>query len=288
MRLNVARKLMLVGAACMAVLAAGSAGAADLAPVYRKAPVAPAAPVPSWTGFYLGGNVGYGWNDKASNLAFGTTDPLLQPLVDAARLAGVYPTSLSPSAKGVIGGGQIGYNWQLPSQWLMGLEADIQGSGIKGSDSVTTTAFPFDTTATSLTKSIDWFGTVRGRIGFLASPQWLLYATGGLAYGETKISFNTADLVLGCVANASICAAGAKSDVRVGWTAGGGVEAMLAPNWSAKVEYLYVDLGRSSLNVTSSTVPAIVFNTSTDFREHIVRAGLNYHFNWDGPLVARY
>jgi outer membrane immunogenic protein len=275
-----------LGVAGVALGIVTSAGAADLAPVY-KAPVA-VAPISLWTGFYIGGNVGYGWDSRSSDLAVGTTDPAIAPILDAILAAGSYPASLSPSAKGVIGGGQIGYNWQLPPQWLVGLEADIQGSGIKGSDSRTLSPPLFDATSTGVTKSIDWFGTARGRIGFLANPQWLLYATGGLAYGEAKLSFNTVDVTSGCIAGAFLCAAGSSSGVRVGWTAGGGVEAMLAPNWSAKVEYLYVDLGRRSVDIASSTIPAVIFSPSTEFREHIVRAGINYHFNWGGPLVARY
>src|SRR6185312_14587303 len=98
-----------------------------------------------------------------------------------------------------------------------------------------------DAISTGVTKSIDWFGTVRGRVGFLVTPQWLLYGTGGLAYGETKSSFTTTDLTGGCVPNGTLCATGASSGVSTGWTAGAGAEAMLAPNWSAKVEYLYVD-----------------------------------------------
>ncbi|WP_315837406.1 porin family protein [Bradyrhizobium prioriisuperbiae] len=287
MMTDIARKLVLAGAFAAGLMAAGSAVAADLA---YKAPVkviAP-APVPTWTGFYIGGNVGYGWDaSKSSGLGLSTTDPGLQPFVDALLAAGSYPASLSPNAKGVIGGGQIGYNWQVSPQWLFGLEADIQGSGIKGSDSRTLFPVQFDATSTSLTKSIDWFGTVRGRIGLLANPQWLIYATGGLAYGDAKLSFNTTDVTSGCIVGATICASGSSSGVRVGWTAGGGVEAMLAPNWSAKVEYLYVDLGRRSLDVPASTGP-FVFSASADFREHIVRAGINYHFNWGGPVVARY
>ncbi len=143
-------------------------------------------------------------------------------------------------------------------------------------------------TTTGVTKSIDWFGTVRGRLGVLATPQWLLYATGGFAYGQTRTSFTTTDLTSGCIANAFLCASGASSSLRTGWTVGAGTEAMLAPNWSVKFEYLYVDLGRRSMDVPSSTVPAIIFNTSTAFRENIVRVGLNYHFNMGGPVVARY
>ena len=146
-----------------------------------------------------------------------------------------------------------------------------------------------DSTSTGVTKSIDWFGTVRGRVGFLATPQVLLYGTGGLAYGQTKSSFTTTDVTFGCIANATLCANGSSSSVRAGWTAGAGAEAMLGSNWSAKLEYLYVDLGRYSPSISTSTLPAVVFfNTSAQFHEQVVRVGLNYHFNWTGPVVAKY
>jgi outer membrane immunogenic protein len=284
------KKLALASVVGIAAISAGAAVAADLPAAYRlpvKAVVAP--PAPSWTGFYIGGNVGYGWDNTSSGVSAASTDPTLAPALAAELAAGVYPTSLSPSAKGVIGGGQVGYNWQLASQGLIGLEADLQGSGIKGSASQTLSAPLFDTTSTGVTKSIDWFGTVRGRLGLLVTPQWLLYGTGGFAYGQAKSSFSTTDLTAGCVPpGISICAAGASSGVRTGWTAGAGAEAMLTPNWSVKVEYLYVDLGSSALSIPSSTIPAIVFGTSTTFREQIARVGVNYHFDWNGPVVARY
>ena len=283
--MNFVGKLGLAGTAWIAAACTGAV-AADLSPAY-KAPVKAIAPVASWTGFYIGGNVGYGWDSGSSGVSALSTDAALAPALAAILAAGSYPTSLSPSAKGVIGGGQIGYNWQLPSQWLVGLEADLQASGIKGSDSQTRSPPFFDMTSTGVTKSIDWFGTVRGRVGFLVTPQWLLYGTGGLAYGQTKSSFTTTDLTRGCVPNATLCANGASSSLRTGWTAGAGAEAMLAPNWSVKVEYLYVDLGRRSITIPASTLP-VVFSTSTAFREQIVRVGFNYHFNWTGPVVAKY
>jgi outer membrane immunogenic protein len=284
---SIIKKLGLVSVVSIAVASAGAAVAADLSPAY-KAPVQAVAPAATWTGFYIGGNVGYGWDSGSTGVSAFSTDPALAPALAAIVGAGSYPAALSPSANGAIGGGQIGYNWQLPSQWLIGLEADIQGSGIKGAASQTLSPPGFDTTSTGVTKSIDWFGTVRGRVGFLVTPQWLLYGTGGLAYGQTKSSFNTTDLTGGCVPNATLCANGASSSVRTGWTAGAGAEAMLAPNWSVKVEYLYVDLGRRSMDIPASTIPAIVFNTSTPFREQTVRVGLNYHFGWTGPVVAGY
>ena len=284
---NIVKKLGLATVAWIAAASLGAAVAADLSPAY-KAPVKAVAPASGWTGLYIGGNVGYGWDSGSSGVSALSTDAALAPALAAILAAGSYPTSLSPSAKGVIGGGQIGYNWQLPSQWLIGLEADLQASGIKGSASQTLSPALLDMTSTGVTKSIDWFGTVRGRVGFLVTPQWLLYGTGGLAYGETKSSFTTTDLAFGCVPNATLCANGASSGIRAGWTAGAGAEAMLAPNWSVKVEYLYVDLGGRSMNIPAFTLPAIVFSASTPFREQIARVGLNYHFDWAGPVVARY
>jgi outer membrane immunogenic protein len=285
--MNFVGKLGLAGAAWIAAACTGAV-AADLSPAY-KAPVKAISPVANWTGFYIGGNVGYGWDSgSTTGISSASIDPALAPALAAIVGAGSYPAALSPSTKGVIGGGQIGYNWQLPPQWLIGLEADLQGADLRGTDSQTRSPAFFDAASTGVTKSIDWFGTVRGRIGFLATPQWLLYGTGGLAYGQTKSTFTTTDLTAGCLPNATLCANGASSSTRAGWTAGAGAEAMLAPNWSVKVEYLYVDLGRRSINIPSSTIPAIMFNTSTSFREQLVRVGLNYHFNWTGPVVANY
>jgi len=264
----------------------GSAVAADLRPAY-KAPVTAIAPVATWTGFYIGGNIGYGWDTGSTGVSARAADPALAPALAAILAAGSFPSSLSTSAKGVIGGGQAGYNWQM-SQWLFGLEADFQGSDIKATATQALTPALFDATSTSVTKSLDWFGTVRGRLGVLATPQWLLYATGGLAYGQTRTSFTTTDVTSGCVPGATICANGSSSSVRAGWTVGAGVEALLGSNWSVKLEYLYVDLGRRSADLPASTVPGIVFTTSTEFREQIARVGLNYHFNIGGPVVARY
>jgi outer membrane immunogenic protein len=287
--MKIVKKLGLAGVVGITAVAAGAAVAADLPAAYRppvKAVVAP--PAPSWTGFYIGGNVGYGWDSRSTGISAISTDPALAPALAAVLAAGSYPTSLSPSAKGVIGGGQVGYNWQLASQGLIGIEADLQGSGIKGSaNQVLSPAF-FDTTSTGVTKSIDWFGTVRGRVGLLVTPQWLLYATGGFAYGQAKSSFISTDVTSGCLPGGTFCAAGASSGIRTGWTAGAGAEAMLSPNWSVKVEYLYLDLGAPTVSIPSSTIPAIVFSTSTPFREQIVRVGVNYHFDWARPVVARY
>lgn len=279
------KKLALAGAVTTAA-AWGPAHAADLAPTY-KAPVKAIAPVTTWNGFYVGGNVGYDWSTGSTGISVLSTDPALAAPLAALVAAGAFPTALSPSAKGVIGGIQAGYNWQIGQQWLVGLEADFQGADVKGSSTQVLTPPFADATSTTVTKGIDWFGTVRGRLGVLVAPQWLLYGTGGFAYGRTKSSFSTTDLTSGCLVGGTICASGTSSGTSTGWTAGAGTEVMFAPNWSFKAEYLYVDLGRRTLNVASSTIPAIVFTTSTPYREQIARVGINYHFS-AGPVVARY
>ena len=282
--MKIVKKLGLAGVAGIAAVAAGAAVAADLPTAYRPpAKAYVAEPVPAWTGFYIGGNLGGGFDKGSSGgLVATSSDPTLAPALAAILAAGSYPTSLSPQAKGVIGGGQIGYNWQFATQAVFGLEADFQGSGLKGSDDQVFSPALFDATSTDLTKSIEWYGTVRGRIGFLVAPQWLLYGTGGFAYGQTKTSFTTTDATAGCIPGGTLCAAGATSSVRTGWTAGAGVEVQFTPNWSMKAEYLYMDLGTVAMNIPTSTIPAISFATSTAYHEQIARVGFNYRFDWAG------
>ena len=163
-----------LAAILVASFSVASALAADLPlRTYTKAPVY-VEPVYDWTGFYIGLNGGYSWGNSSNTFTAGTL-----PV-----------TTASQHMNGWVFGGQAGYNWQM-SQWLFGLETDIQGSGIKGTATQALTPALFDATSTAVTKPIDWFGTVRGRLGVLATPQWLLYATGGLAYGQTKTGFTT-------------------------------------------------------------------------------------------------
>jgi outer membrane immunogenic protein len=117
-------------------------------------------------------------------------------------------------------------------------------------------------------KDIPWFGTVRGRLGFLPTDHILLYATGGLAYGEARVSGTVTAPRLGA---ANFNAA----DIKVGWTAGGGIEAALIDSWTVKLEYLYLDLGTVALNTTALGAP---LTSSARIHDNIVRAGLNYRF----------
>jgi outer membrane immunogenic protein len=269
----------IAASALAAIAVASAASAADLAArPYTKAPVM--APVYDWTGFYIGGNVGYSWGRSSDT----------STLTNGAGTV-LFTTGAGANMDGVIGGGQIGYNWQIQN-WVWGLEADIQGSDQKGRrDYLCPTGvctppfgviavFPGPAVPVALDQKLEWFGTVRGRVGVLATPQVLFYATGGLAYGEVNTS--------------AVIGAGAfgfnAHDTRVGYTVGAGVEGAIGGNWTAKLEYLYMDLGRTS-GTFLTTIPALgggvlSYNYSSRITDNIVRVGLNYKFG--GPVIAKY
>ena len=263
------KRLLLAATALVGLAAIGSASAADLA---LKAPPPP-APVYSWTGWYAGVNVGGSFGRASDTASYGA--------------AAVPFTAASTNAKldGVIGGGQIGYNWQANSV-LFGLEADIQGSGERGTATRTAgvagfcgviALFPC-TTAGVLgdQEKLPWFGTVRGRLGVLASPTWLFYVTGGLAYGEIKSS-ETLTVTGGPFPGGVL--ANSFNTTRAGWTVGGGVEGVITGNWTAKLEYLYMDYGTIN-NTFAGVVPFFTpINLSTHVTDNVVRVGLNYHFH---------
>jgi outer membrane immunogenic protein len=131
-------------------------------------------------------------------------------------------------------------------------------------------------------EKLDWFGTVRGRVG-VTFDRALLYATGGLAYGHATLS-TALTRTTGCAGNN--CQNGSTADTKFGWTVGGGLEWAFANNWSVKGEYLYYDLGSLSHTMVDPAFPA-VFNASASLRGSVARAGLNYKFN-SGPVVAKY
>jgi outer membrane immunogenic protein len=278
----------------VALVAIGAAPvlAADLpaAPVYSNAPPV-VAPVYNWTGFYVGLNAGGAISDTSYN-----TYPT-GCYVAAAPCAGGPPQNSFRSALATFnggsftGGGQAGYNWQSGSA-VFGIETDInftgQNTSINQLIALPVPPFvPGSFFLNSTSDKLDWFGTLRGRAGFLATPTLLLYGTGGLAYGH--VASTTVDQV---TTTPDFYSASA-STVRVGWTAGAGAEWMFAPNWSAKLEYLYVDLGTASYNVPCSNgvafclqTPPPTYQTDLRVRDNIVRVGVNYHFG--GPVVAKY
>ena len=267
-------KLLVGTAAFVAFATIGSASAADL-PV--KAPPMVAPPVWSWTGFYVGANVGGHWGDD--ELTTTTSPPNFvagfATALDAASAATVKP-------QGLIGGVQAGYNWQFNS-FLMGVEADANGLSGTGSRSVTFGPLGGAGAGTFMNDSVQetFLATVRGRVG-VTFDRALLYATGGYAVGTIKTSDN-----LGFPGNFND--ATSASTTRSGWTAGAGVEYAFAPNWSAKVEYLFVDLGTTNVALACGVAPCVNPNDSIvhhRYTDDILRVGVNYHFG--GPVVARY
>jgi outer membrane immunogenic protein len=287
-------------AAIVAVAFASSAAtAADLP---RKAPAySPPPPVLSWTGFYVGGTVGGGWDKEAVNyspndyigaqVVNGTGGfPLEQPMANGYRVR----------QSGVVGGLELGYNWQFAPNWLLGLETDFSFSGMNGSTSGTTNfqgngGGIVQTQTVTARQDTDWFGTVRGRAGWLATPNLLLFGTGGLAYGRVVDSaqyvINGPPLIITfsgppfthsavCPDN-TVCFAGSSSKTRMGWTAGGGGEWRFDQHWSAKLEYQFIDFGTETVRVTALNGGGLTpgsFNALFHDRFNVVRAGLNYRF----------
>ena len=259
--------------ALLSAFAASPAMAADM-PV--KAPPMPAAvPLFNWTGFYIGLNGGYSWGRSSRDLNF--FNPLNGVTIATAAGAG-------RDLDGGVFGGQIGYNWQM-SNWVLGFEADAQWTGQQGS----TTALcgvagcflagvpATVTTTATLTDKLEWFGTFRGRVGFAVMPTALLYVTGGGAYGSVKTDLGLATFT----ANGTpIAVAGSRSTDRFGWTVGAGLEWGFAPSWSAKIEYLYMDLGSISNSVVLPTAGGLALgaNVSSRITDSVFRGGINYRF----------
>jgi outer membrane immunogenic protein len=301
------------------LLVAAPAMAADL-----KLPPAPPLPPaveegPMWTGFYAGLNAGGAWSN-ANTLQLASAPVWLSPdnpgpnpsgpldYSTAAALAasGNWPAG---SSGGFIGGGQIGYAYQIAS-FVMGIEADIQGlagSGGAGSPGWRAVSVPGPNVmghsiaaAFSARKSLDWMGTVRGRIGYLLSPTLMVYGVGGLAYGGVSagVSGFAAQTPDNPIYSITGPGSAAYASTAVGWTAGGGLEWMFLPGWSVKAEYLYVDLGsaRFPVGVTGQSLNAggpndgLKWATATSatarFNGNIARAGVNYHFHFGGTPFA--
>ena len=280
-----------------------AATAADL-PSRKAPPVEPPPPVFTWTGFYIGMNYGYAAKGS-SDIRIGGV-----PMFDMS-LANVWPGAAATGATGVVsgrlngffGGAQIGYNKQFANGVIAGVEADIQGGGINGGGgfgSLVAATAPGSTALTSVSmhRALQHFGTVRGRIGYSVTPTLFGYITGGLAYGGTSLTARVNQAL-----NPSLLATGnasaSKFAERVGWTIGAGAEMALTSNLSAKLEYLYYDLG--SVTATFPNFGPLVQNgvgavatglaQQSRFNGHIFRTGLNYRFGGqsdDGSILPAF
>lgn len=272
------KRIVIGMAAAMSLFATGALAADLAARPYVKAPVM-VDPVWSWTGFYVGANGGYSWGRSRTDVSY----------FNSATGAAIVPpagsiTNASFDMNGGIAGGQAGYNWQN-ANWVFGIEGDLQWSGEKGSAGYScagSAVFPvagpclpgltflpagaLTNTVLTIDQHLQWFGTVRGRVGILATPKVLFYGTGGLAFGEIKTTGTMSGFTPAGVAVASVAS---NSTTRAGWTAGVGVEGKITQNWSAKLEYLYIDLSTSQFAITG---------VSNGYSASVVRAGVNYHF----------
>lgn len=255
----------------------------------------------SWTGAYVGGNVGYSWGNWDSTSA--------TPIFPGP--GGTLVSTASPNVQGAVAGGQAGYNWQFAPQWLVGVEGDIDWSGEHASDggnfstSGLTVGFPqgigacdlhspCTTTVTGTTANnwkLDWFATLRGRLGFVADQTWLFYGTGGIAFAGVGFSSSTSTTTtitdsIGQIVNPATAAAGGSpvtvnsgggaNTTRVGFAVGGGIEKMLSQNWSVKAEYLFMDFGTYTFLAGTGSA------TSVKLLDNVVRVGVNYKF-WPNP-----
>jgi outer membrane immunogenic protein len=271
------RKSLILAAAFAATT--GAALAADL-PSTKEAPTLAPAPAFSWTGFYAGATIGYGWQNDLHSVG-----PSNLYSTDWA-----YPGEInSPSVNsdGVIGGLEFGYNYQLSPALVAGLEGDVSWAGVTGSDSVGgTTDYSRVMTGSDRT---DFLSTVRLRLGLTPFDRVLVFATGGLALANvdlhTALSRPGWGPFMGC-AGANNCQAGSSNGMEVGWTVGGGVEWAFAGAWSAKIEYLYYNVSSSYLMV-DPYFPS-VFNSQQNIDGNVVRLGLNYRFGASEPVLAKY
>ena len=275
------RKIIITGI----VIAAMAAG-----PAFAQRPV----PMWTWTGYYVGGNLGYSWGEDSGPV----------------RLGSAFVVDTKISLDGVIGGIQTGYNWQV-NNWVYGLELDFQGSGQKGSasflcpggstptplvnglctrghvgDTINDPALPATIT---LNERLEWFGTVRGRIGATVTPTVLTYVTGGLAYGQVKVDTRVQGVNVFGTPGANGATFGAvdqtfgTTETKVGFVLGGGVEGVLTGNWTGRIEYLYVDLGTVSGSFATSLIAPsggpVIASFSSHVTDHIVRVGVSYTFH---------
>jgi len=241
------KRYILRSAAMASTLALGIAGgqAADLS--VEPVPVVEAPAAFNWTGFYIGVHGGIGGGDFDTSFV---------------NDAGDYAIDWSDNAFGAFGGVQVGYSYQFAPNWVAGVEADLAASGISASYDERQGDFSY-----GLETKIDWFGTLRGRIGY-AWDNLLVYGTGGAAYGDVKATGYKSDEPDN---GYSI------SDTKWGWTAGAGVEYGVTQNITLKTEYLYVDLGSIGFD-GYNVLPESTGHTSVDAAFHTLKAGLNYKF----------
>lgn len=259
-------KLAFVLAAVMGFGGAQAASAADM-PV-KAHPMTPPPVAYNWTGFYVGGHAGFARSASDNSTADLTT-------------GGIFfaPPGLpfDTRGSGFLGGAQVGYNWQFNQRWLIGIEGDISGTRVNGSQTYNPTppgtTFAVGPSFVTMSRDVDWLASLRGRLG-LTWDRWLVYGTGGVAWSHAAY-FGQDSRVSGAFLDTA-----SFSKTTPGWVAGAGLEYGLAPNWSMRAEYLYYNTaGVSQVGAQTGVDPGIIANFNWDRTKlHVARLGINYRF----------
>ncbi|WP_428521923.1 outer membrane protein [Roseibium sp.] len=260
------------------VMSAAVVGIGSLLPLTAAAadlptldPIIEARPVSSWTGFYAGAFLGWGWSDDDATTT-GTSG--FQSLGST-----IVPSSLDLSGNGFLGGLTAGYDHQINS-FVAGLEGDISWADINKSSSFTGAAVLGTRLTTSAKKRMSFFSTVRGRLGYAASDRFMVFATGGLAMGQVELetSVNGVDAP-------ALAWNGSDDELKFGWTLGGGAEVKVTDNISMKLDGLYYDLADSNVTATGNAavrsvgaLDGIDYAAESDNTGFLARLGVNYRF----------
>jgi len=305
---------ILKAAMYLLVMSCVSAIAADF-PSIKSEPIA--VPAPVWTGFYAGLNAGgiLGASNSVTTSAYPIyQNPDFRQTAYVAARAG--STNIDVAYGGFIGGGQIGYMWNPIDRIISGIELDFSGIAGSGNNSKVNVAQfinyvpdSYWISNTNVNKNLQYLGTVRGKLGYLITPDLLAYGSGGFAYGGVSFSTTVTQIGVPDVMTGPstynfdppnwFSGYSNKNNARVGWNLGGGIEWMFARALSAKVEYIYYDLGSATNQFNSirpdavKPIPIALITQSystTRFNGNIVRAGVNYHFNFANvaPIVAKF
>jgi outer membrane immunogenic protein len=276
------KKILLGSVATGALIAAGSANAADLGsrPVYKAPPVVAPIPVFSWTGCFVGAHGGWGWGKKEvhESATFSSTS--------------AFSGSTSSDTSGAIFGGQVGCDYQFATNWVVGIQGDFAGARLTG-DRFCDPLFCEPGGSSGLIQvRTDWIASVTGRLGVTGwLPRTLLYVRGGVAWVKDKWTFTDVDgIALGTSSEPAESAI--VTQTRTGWTIGGGIEYAIAPNWSIFAEFNHYDFGTKKMfHFASTSGSTRSFDLSTTQRVESVRVGVNYRFNFGkgkAPVVAKY
>lgn len=269
-------KIKLAAATALLLASTAAGSAADLA-VKARPYVAP-APIYSWTGFYLGVHVGAGWGTTELSLSGASF-----PDGEGGLISETFGLAFSQNSRsGFLGGVQAGYNWQSGIA-VFGIQGDFAGADIKGTN-------PCLLVLSCTTKS-DWLATVSGRVGAVIAERGLIYVKGGAAWLNSTHSAslpNGGTVIPGLVGQEL----SSREHTNFGWLLGMGVEYAFTPNWTAFIEYNYMEFDRKNhaFLLNPAVTDGDVFTVNADIRNKlsIAKVGVNYKFDWGTPVVARY